>query len=77
MKKNPPCQKAWRDLRIYFCELYQLFSSFLRGASRPKSPRDTASAATPFMEESRTDVKGHFRLTQTDNDLVSIRVKLS
>jgi len=44
--KNPPCQSAWRVSEAYSVERYQLFSSFLRGASRPKSPRVTASTAT-------------------------------
>src|SRR5271166_2956326 len=39
------------------CELFQLFSSFLRGASRPKSPRDTAIAANLFMLEAELLVK--------------------
>jgi hypothetical protein len=50
--KNPPCQKAWRVRK-----LYQLFSSFLRGASRPKSPRDAGIPATPFMLELKVIVK--------------------
>ena len=55
--KNPPCQKAWRVSEGYFCDLYQLFSSFLRGASRPKSPRDAAITANPFMLELELLVK--------------------
>jgi hypothetical protein len=39
------------------CELYQLFSSFLRGASCPKSPRDAAFATAPFMQERELVVK--------------------
>src|ERR1700676_5296648 len=42
--KNPPCQSAWRVSET-FCELFSLFSSFLRGASCPKSPRVAATAA--------------------------------
>src|SRR5262252_9988703 len=42
--KNPPCQSARRVSR----KLYQLFSSFLRGASCPKSPRVAATAANPL-----------------------------
>jgi hypothetical protein len=42
--KNPPAPKGSEGLRnSMFCELSQLFSSFLRGASCLKSPR----AATP------------------------------
>lgn len=37
--KNPPCLKAWRDLRKSSKKALKLFSSFLRGASCPKSPR--------------------------------------
>src|SRR5438270_13657408 len=51
--KNPPCQTARRVSR----KLYQLFSSFLRGASCPKSPRVAATAAVSFMPESLVDVK--------------------
>src|SRR5215472_14961288 len=43
--KNPPCQSA----RRVSWKLYQLFSSFLRGASCPKSPRVAATAASSFM----------------------------
>jgi len=53
--KNPPCQSAGGSQKI--CELFQLFSSFLRGASRPKSPRDTAIAANSFMLEGELIVK--------------------
>ena len=53
--KNPPCQSAGGSQKI--CELFQLFSSFLRGASRPKSPRDTAIAANTFMLELELLVK--------------------
>src|ERR1700742_2914470 len=37
--KNPPCQRLWRDLRKSSKKALKLFSSFLRGASCPKSPR--------------------------------------
>ena len=46
--KNPPCQSARRVSR----KLCQLFSSFLRGASCPKSPRVAATAALSLMPES-------------------------
>jgi hypothetical protein len=55
--KNPPCQSAWRVSENLFCELYQLFSSFLRGASRPKSPRDAVLTACSFMLEVAVIVK--------------------
>jgi hypothetical protein len=42
---------------MFFCDLYQLFSSFLRGASRPKSPRDAAVAASSFMLDPHLLVK--------------------
>ena len=38
--------------------LYQLFSSFLRGASCPKSPRAPPLPATFFMSHTGMDVKG-------------------
>src|SRR6266481_5818067 len=38
-------------------KLEKLFSSFLRGASCPKSPRVAATAALLFMPESIADVK--------------------
>jgi hypothetical protein len=37
--------------------LYQLFSSFLRGASCPKSPRAPPLPATLFMRLTAKDVK--------------------
>jgi hypothetical protein len=40
-----------------FWELFSLFSSFLRGASCPKSPRVAAIAAPSFMLEKQGDVK--------------------
>src|SRR5579863_7514785 len=60
--KNPPCQSAGGSQKL--CELFQLFSSFLRGASRPKSPRDTAIAANPFMLEGELIVKAKLTGTQ-------------
>src|SRR6266481_4621285 len=38
-------------------KLFSLFSSFLRGASCPKSPRVAATAAASFMLEKQGDVK--------------------
>jgi hypothetical protein len=37
--KKPSVPKAWRDLRKSSKKALKLFSSFLRGASCPKSPR--------------------------------------
>ena len=51
--KNPPCQSARRVSK----KLYQLFSSFLRGASCPKSPRVAATAAISFMPQITAKVK--------------------
>jgi hypothetical protein len=46
-------------------KLYQLFSSFLRGASCPKSPRVAVTAAKLFMPEPTANVKG--RLTPAES----------
>src|SRR6266496_1847249 len=65
--KNPPCQSARRSQKTSG-KLCQLFSSFLRGASCPKSPRVkcsfdsvgatlAATAAKLFMPEGLADVK--------------------
>ena len=51
--KNPPCQSARRALRNLSGKRNQLFSSFLRGASRPKSPRVAAVAAGLYCAEAR------------------------
>src|SRR2546426_4368724 len=51
--KNPPCQSARRALRNLSGKRNQLFSSFLRGASRPKSPRVAAVAADLYCAEAR------------------------
>jgi hypothetical protein len=37
--KKPSVPKAWRDLRKSSKKALKRFSSFLRGASCPKSPR--------------------------------------
>ena len=55
--KNPPCQSASEGLRKSSGKLYQLFSSFLRGASCPKSPRAPPLPATLFMRLTAKDVK--------------------
>ena len=50
--------KSLEGLENFFVsELYQLFSSFLRGASRPKSPRYAVPAAASFMLELALVVK--------------------
>src|ERR1700755_292036 len=43
--KKPSVPKAWRDLRKSSKKALKLFSSFLRGASCPKSPRLSAKNA--------------------------------
>ncbi len=50
----PKCSEG---LRKSSKKLEKLFSSFLRGASCPKSPRVAATAAKSFMPESLADVK--------------------
>src|SRR5215472_92821 len=69
--KNPPCQSARRVSR----KLYQLFSSFLRGASCPKSPRVAATAASSVMPKSACEVNRRLReiagLSRQDLPLLS------
>jgi len=55
--EKPSVPKRLEGLRKLLCKLYQLFSSFLRGASRPKSPRDAAITANLFMEQAAWVVK--------------------
>lgn len=56
--EKPSVPKSLEGLRgCFFCDLYQLFSSFLRGASRPKSPRDAAITADSFMLDIEVLVK--------------------
>jgi hypothetical protein len=55
--KKPSVPKCLEGLRKSFWETLQLFSSFLRGASCPKSPRVAATAASNFMLENAGDVK--------------------
>src|SRR6266581_5378996 len=50
----PKCSEG---LRKSSGKLEKLFSSFLRGASCPKSPRVAATAAKSFMPEGLGDVK--------------------
>src|ERR1700755_2740970 len=50
--KKPSVPKAWRDLRKSSKKALKLFSSFLRGASCPKSPRfkrEGVSDSTPTL----------------------------
>src|SRR5260370_42101793 len=58
INEKPSVPKSLEGLRKLLCKLYKLFSSFLRGASRPKSPRDAAITAVLFMEQAVTVVKG-------------------
>jgi hypothetical protein len=69
--EKPSVPKCSEGLRKSSKKLEKLFSSFLRGASCPKSPRVAATAALLFMPEAAADVKsdisGPFgsRLNQT------------
>jgi hypothetical protein len=49
--------KALGGSQKFFWETLQLFSSFLRGASCPKSPRVAATAATLFNLVTQSVVK--------------------
>jgi hypothetical protein len=62
--KKPSVPKCLEGLRKSFWETLQLFSSFLRGASCPKSPRVAATAATNFMLENGGEVKSEARERQ-------------
>jgi hypothetical protein len=55
-KEKPSVPKCLEGVRN-FLNSQPAFSSFLRGASRPKSPRDAAEAATTFMLEAEVLVK--------------------
>src|ERR1700734_1232750 len=62
--KKPSVPKAWRDLRKSSKKALKLFSSFLRGASCPKSPRfkplrhvKLAIATASFIRQIGFDVK--------------------
>src|SRR5260370_39591126 len=55
--KKPTTRKCSEGLRKSSMKLEKLFSSFLRRASCPKSPRVAATAAILFMPESLPDVK--------------------
>src|SRR5260370_42590261 len=56
--EKPSAPKCSEGLRKSSGKLEKLFSSFLRGASCPKSPRVAATAASIFMPEPAADVKG-------------------
>lgn len=75
--KKPPVPKSLEGLRKLLCELYQLFSSFLRGASRPKSPRDAANTAVLFMEQAARFVKGEVGVVAPCNIIAVPCVQLS
>ena len=75
--KNPSVPKSLEGLRKLLCELYQLFSSFLRGASRPKSPRDAAITAVLFMEQAVGVVKGKVGVVAPCNIIAVPCVQLS
>src|ERR1700733_1520079 len=76
--KNPPCQRLWRDLRKSSKKALKLFSSFLRGASCPKSPRfkrkgGTAAIATSsFIRQIGFDVKQNVWESMSVNHLEAI-----
>jgi hypothetical protein len=77
-RKNPPAKECSEGLRKTFWETQQLFSSFLRGASCPKSPRLAATAANSFMQENEGVVKwqlreagGKFASTTYERDFAS------
>src|SRR6266404_4678564 len=55
--EKPSVPKCSEGLRKSSGKLEKLFSSFLRGASCPKSPRVAATAAKSFMPEGLGDVK--------------------
>ena len=57
MQKTLRAKECSEGLRKSFWETLQLFSSFLRGASCPKSPRVAATAANMFMLDKKEDVK--------------------
>jgi hypothetical protein len=70
--KKPSAPKiAWRALRKSSGKLYKLFSSFLRGASCPKSPRVAATAASLFMLEKAGDVKSKSLKTKLTGKMVT------
>jgi hypothetical protein len=55
--KKPSVPKCFGGSQKISGMLYQLFSSFLRGASCPKSPRAPPLPATLFMRLTDLDVK--------------------
>jgi hypothetical protein len=75
--KKPSVPKSLEGLSKLLCELYQLFSSFLRGASRPKSPRDAAITAVLFMEQGARVVKGKVAAVKLCNRNAVCCVQLS
>ena len=73
--KTLRAKKLGGSQNFFLCELYQLFSSFLRGASRPKSPRDAVLTATVFMPEVYVIVKIKVSSTRANNNLLTFCVK--
>jgi hypothetical protein len=75
--KKPSVPKAWRDLRKSSKKALKLFSSFLRGASCPKSPRfkreggTTTIATSSFIRQIGFDVKQNVRGAVDVNVLAS------
>ena len=66
--KKPSVPKAWRDLRKSSKKALKRFSSFLRGASCPKSPRfkplqhvELAAATASLIRQNEFDVKQNVR----------------
>jgi len=53
----------------FFWDTLQLFSSFLRGASCPKSPRVAATAASLFILDTPRFVKGREAVTDSADSL--------
>jgi hypothetical protein len=60
--EKPSVPKCSEGLRKSSKKLEKLFSSFLRGASCPKSPRVAATAAASLMLEKKGDVKNKARV---------------
>src|ERR1700722_10006731 len=73
--KKPSAPKAWRDLRKSPKKALKLLSSFLRGASRPKSPRfkplrhvKLAIATASFIRQNAFDVKRNVQVIDRSKD---------
>ena len=57
MKRKTLRAKVLGGSQKFFWDTLQLFSSFLRGASCPKSPRVAATAASTFILDTQAFVK--------------------